>query len=97
MIPGRIGCELALLAILCVLAILLFPATQGPYSAVHGPVTALQAARVAARLRLAVVQAALNTFRNYLISLLAMLSWILASSFEFRSLSLAQLNSILRC
>jgi hypothetical protein len=33
--------EFAILAILCIAAIFLFPVIQGPYSAVHGPVTAL--------------------------------------------------------
>jgi hypothetical protein len=33
--------EFALVAILCTVALFLFPAVQGPYCAVHGPVTAL--------------------------------------------------------
>ena len=44
---GRIGCELAVLALLCVLTVYFFPAMQGPYSVVHGPATALLAARAA--------------------------------------------------
>lgn len=50
MISRHLACELSVLAGLCVLAIFLFPAV-GPYSATHGPVTALQAARAVARLR----------------------------------------------
>jgi hypothetical protein len=37
--------ELALLAVVCTLAIFLFPAVSGPYPIVHGPVTALRAMR----------------------------------------------------
>src|SRR4030095_17090798 len=45
MIPGRIGCELAVVTVLCVLMIFFFPLLQGPYSVVNGPATALQAPR----------------------------------------------------
>lgn len=41
----HLGYELALVAMLCTLAIFLFPAVSGPYPAVHGPVTALRAMR----------------------------------------------------
>jgi len=68
MIPDRIGCELAVLTILCVLMIFFFPLMQGPYSVVHGPATALQAARAAARLQIIIVQGALNSLGNFLIS-----------------------------
>ena len=58
MISSRMAREPALLAVLSVLMIFLFPAMQGPYSAVHGPATALQAARAAVRVKVAIVQAA---------------------------------------
>jgi hypothetical protein len=45
------GHELAVITIFCVLSIFLFPATAGPYSAVHGPATALIAIRAAMKLR----------------------------------------------
>ena len=61
MISGRIGFELALVAVLCVLTIFLFPAMQGPYPVVNGPATALQAARAALRVQIAIVQAAFNS------------------------------------
>jgi hypothetical protein len=35
-------CRLVLLTSVCVLSIFFFPAGQGPYPAVHGPITALQ-------------------------------------------------------
>src|SRR5579864_2800834 len=96
MIPGRIGCELAVLTILCVLMIFFFPLMQGPYSVVHGPATALQAARAAARLRIVIVQGALNSLGSFLISPLVILSWMLLSHAEFRSVSVPEYNTILR-
>jgi hypothetical protein len=41
----HLGYELALLAVVCTLAIFLFPGASGPYPIVHGPVTALRAMR----------------------------------------------------
>lgn len=60
MTPRRFAFVLALLTVFGVVAILLFPAVQGPYSAVNGPVTALQSARASAGLRLAILHAGLN-------------------------------------
>lgn len=56
------GHELAIVAIVCVLGIFLFPAAAGSYSAVHGPVTALQAMRRSIRLRWAIAVAAFSFF-----------------------------------
>ncbi len=56
---GRVGCFLAIAAVLSVLVVFFFPAMQGPYSVVHGPVTALLSARAAAGVRTAIVQAGL--------------------------------------
>ena len=97
MLSGRIGSELAVMAVFCVLMIFLFPAMQGPYSVVNGPVTALLAARAAVRLRIAIVQGALNSVGNYLVSPLVVLSWISLSPAEFQSISLPEYNTILRC
>ena len=97
MISGRIGSELAVMAVFCVLMIFLFPAMQGPYSVVNGPVTALLAARAAVRLRIAIVQGALNSVGNCLVSPLVVLSWMSLSPAEFQSISLPEYNTILRC
>jgi hypothetical protein len=97
MIPGRIGCELTLLIVFGIVLVFLFPVMQGPYSAVHGPATALQAARAAARLRTAIVQGASNCLRNCLISQLIVLSWMSLSEAEFRSGDLPECTTILRC
>jgi len=94
---SRIRCELAVLAVLCVLMIFLFPSMQGSYSMVHGPVTALLAARAAARLWTAIVQGALNCLGNYLISPLVVLSWMSFSNTEFQSVGLPEYNIVLRC
>ncbi len=95
MISGRIGCELTLLAVLCVLSIFLFPAMQGPYCVVHGPATALQAARAALRLRIAIVQAALNSYS--LIPALVILFWISLPTTGFQSPTAPESSAILRC
>lgn len=58
--PRYFGYELALIAIVCVIGIFLFPAPAGSYSAVHGPVTALQGMRNAVRTRWALTTAALS-------------------------------------
>ena|ERR1700758_1476812 len=97
MISGRIGYELALLAVLSILAIFLFPGVQGPYSVMHGPATALQAARTAARLRTSIVQGALNSVGSFLIPPLIVVSWISLSNAEFQSVSVPEYNAVLRC
>jgi len=97
MISGRIGCELAVLTVFCVLMIFFFPLLQGPYSVVNGPATVFQAARAAARLRIVIMQGALNSLGSLLISPLVILSWMLLSQAESRSVSLTEYNTILRC
>ena len=98
MISRRIGHELAVLAVLSVLTIFLFPGVQGPYSVMHGPATAFQAARAAARVRSAIVQGALSSLGNWLIIIpLVVVSRLSLSDAEFQSVSLPQCNTILRC
>jgi hypothetical protein len=95
---GRIGCALAVVAVFCVLGIFFFPAMQGPYSVVHGPVTALLAARAAAGLRSAIMHSGLNALRIWLSYALVLISWAAGSIVEFDAGSLsAGYNRILRC
>jgi uncharacterized membrane protein len=94
MMVSRIGRELALLAVLCVMVVFFFPPMQGPYSAVNGPVTALQSAQAAVRLRLAIVQAALNTFG--ICRVFMPLDCAADLSEEFQSPSLAECDTVLR-
>ena len=61
----RLTFGMALLAIVCVLLVLFFPAVQGPYSAVHGPVTVMHAARSAAGVRMAVARAGLQAVPSH--------------------------------
>jgi len=97
MTSGRSASELAVLAVFCILTIFLFPVMQGPYSAVHGPVTALQAARAAARLRMAIVQSALKSSRNLLLPMLAFYCLGGRSAVDFRPIGFAECDGILRC
>lgn len=97
MTSGRVGVELAVLAIFCVITIFLFPVMQGPYSAVNGPVTALQAARAAARLRLSIVQSALKSLRDSLLLQLAALFPVAALVLECRPINLVECDGVLRC
>ncbi len=97
MISGRIGCELSVLAVLCVLTIFLFPGMQGPYSVVHGPVTALLGARAAARLRTAIVEGAIRCFRKCLILPVVELSRLSLPEAVFQASALPGCKAILRC
>src|SRR5580692_9464179 len=97
MLSRRIRCEIAVLAVLSVLAICLFPAAQGPYSVVCGPATAFQAARAAVRLRIVVAQSVLDSPANRLTSSLVVLFWMPLSNPRFQSILLPECNSILRC
>ena len=93
---GRIERELAVLAVFCVLAIFLFPAMQGPYSAVNGPVTALQSARGALRLRAAIVQSACQSLGTLPISLV-ILSLISLLGEDRHPFTPAASTAVLRC
>ncbi len=60
MFRRRLGYEVAILAAICTICIFLFPASTGPYSAVHGPVTALLTLRVRLKLWLGMALAVLH-------------------------------------
>jgi hypothetical protein len=96
---SRIEGALALIAVICVLSIFFFPAMRGPYSVVHGPVTALLAARAAAGLRMSI--AGVRVVRDRLARTHAARAQSLgtASPFlEFPNNSLcAECSSVLRC
>jgi hypothetical protein len=61
-ISRQLSYEFALVAILCTVTLLLFPAVQGPYSAVHGPVTALLSLKAKVFLCLTLLLAAMHLF-----------------------------------
>jgi hypothetical protein len=100
MILNRIGWELAvlvILAVLCVGVIFFFPAIQGPYSAVNGPVTAFQSARAAARVRVAIVLAAFSLISVFQIPQLACVRSAIVVSVEPQGPSFSDCGTILRC
>ena len=72
----RIASFLAVLAVLCVLAVFFFHAIEGPYSAVHGPVTALLSARAAAGLRMAIIFAGIGILPVWLGVAASSVSWL---------------------
>jgi len=59
MVRQYVASRFAIVALICVAATFLFPAVQGPYSAVHGPVTALMSARAKLKLWLGMALAGL--------------------------------------
>ena len=97
MTVGRIGCVLAIVAVLCALTVFLFHTMQGPYSVVHGPATALLSVRAAAGLRMAIVQAGLSVAMG-LTYALAMISWETGPYDDVQARgSSATFDVILRC
>jgi hypothetical protein len=62
----RIEGALAVLAVVCVLTIFFFPAMEGPYCAVHGPVTALLSIQAAVTLRMRITRSGLTALRDRL-------------------------------
>jgi hypothetical protein len=65
MSSGKIACTFAVMAVLSVLAIFFFPALEGPYSVVHGPVTALLSLRAATMVRNAIVRAGQSVRQSF--------------------------------
>lgn len=100
---GRIACALAVVAVLCVLGIFFFPVMNGPgpYSAVHGPVTALLSIRAAVRLRSIIVHTGLVAIRGWLGGIgvaLATVSWSALATTASKLDSLPSgFSTILRC
>lgn len=101
MTPGRVACGLALLAVFCVLGIFFFPVMDGPYSAVHGPVTALLSIRAAARLRMTIVRAGLTAIRGWFGKVGTVLTAFSSISFETGISDLdsppTEFSTVLRC
>ena len=96
MTHARLACAFAAFSILCVLMIFLFPAMQGPYSAVHGPVTALLSMKAAASLRIGIVVAGLGAISTSFPSL--PICWGDNACFRFDCVALTPAGGwILRC
>jgi hypothetical protein len=58
--PRHLGHEVAIVVVVCTVCLFLFPAASGPYSAMHGPVTALLSHRARARVWLGMALAAFS-------------------------------------
>ena len=97
MISGRrIGREIALLAVLSVLAVFLFPGVRGPYSVVHGPASALQRpSRSSLGIRHRTIRLDFTPEHHSITPGGTYFDVILES--EFQPTSLPEYSSILRC
>lgn len=97
MISSRQHYEFALLAILCATAVLLFPAVRGPYSAVHGPVTALRSLQARLRLWWTMAQASVRVFGRDLLAYCQSLLRAWGNGVLLPQLFPPELTSVLRC
>jgi hypothetical protein len=89
----HLGYELAVVAMLCTLAIFFFPAVNGPYPTVHGPATALRAMRAWLLLLIALTLAMIGLARH----VATRLGLALAFHTMLEPMDPLQQSSILRC
>jgi len=89
----HLGYELALVAMICTLAVFLFPAVSGPYPTVHGPATALRAMRAWFLLLIALTSALVGLARL----VATRLGIVLTFNPILEQIDLLQQSSILRC
>jgi hypothetical protein len=85
--------ELAVVAMLCTLAIFFFPAVNGPYPTVHGPATALRAMRAWLLLLVALTLAMIGLARH----IATRLGLALVFRTTLERIDPLQQSSILRC
>ena len=99
MSPGKIACALAVIAVLSVLATFFFPSLQGPYSVVHGPVTALLSLRAATMMRNAIVRAGQSVRQSFerMSAVLPAWSTKAISAVEMPADLFSVSSSVLRC
>jgi hypothetical protein len=93
---ARIVYEPSFLVAVCVLGLFLFPAAAGPYPAVHGPATTLQAVRSCTQIQTS-NEAAPTTCSKPLFAEIVPLGEDPASDHDFALLTLRPRDSILRC
>jgi hypothetical protein len=93
MMRHHLGYKLALLGIVCTLAIFLFPGVSGPYPIVHGPVTALRAMRAWLLLLIALTLTLVGLAKF----LAARVGLIFPFVFTLSPINLLQQSLILRC
>lgn len=87
------GSRFAILAVVCTLAIFLFPAVRGPYAATHGPASSLEATTRAWIGFFLVLGALIHPSHTQLV----FISFIRLSKFESHNLRAREQSSILRC
>ena len=92
-----IGRQLPLVTLFCVLAIFFSSPIKGPYSVVHGPVTALQSVRAAKRLNFALVHAARYALRDRVVFACLMEACVPVPEAELHSADLPESVVPLRC
>jgi hypothetical protein len=85
MFSRQLTSEFAIVAILCAAAVLFFPAVRGPYSAVHGPVTALRSTQTRLKMWLVMALAALHILGGSLAVCRFLLPALFSRAFSFRS------------
>jgi hypothetical protein len=85
MFSRQLTSEFAVVAILCAAAVLFFPSVRGPYSAVHGPVTALRSVQTRLKMWLVMTLAALHILGCSLAACRSVLSALSGRAFSFRS------------
>lgn len=91
------GKWVAVLAIVSLLMIFLFPAMHGPYSVVNGPATTLQTARLANRSLIPIVHSAGRNPGSSLFSAFIALPWMFVPEARFPTGIFHDFNTILRC
>jgi hypothetical protein len=94
--PGEWAHEVAVIAMVCVLSVFFVPVAHGPYSAVHGPTTALRALRNRAQVALAMWLGALGFSGAKVQAGTSLLSDVHFSEFLTCSVQ-PELSVVLRC
>lgn len=93
----QLAYEIAVVAIVCVLAIFFLPMAHGPYSAVHGPTTALRSLRNKLLMVLSMSLAALRIFAAVLSLLESRWAELSRPSFLEVPAESSELGAVLRC
>jgi hypothetical protein len=83
-----------MVVLLCTLSVFLFSGPVGPYSVVHGPVTAMRARQASLVLFWSMVAAALNIVLSFSVSVATRVHPL---ALELSTLTIRQPDAMLRC
>lgn len=97
MCSRRVLIQWAVLAIVCTIAILIFPAAQGSFTSVHGPATALRAWQLAATILAMIAMAGKTASVSHGFILDSVFCDVLKDRTISGTTSLYDASSILRC